>query len=50
MNCYVVHGMCIIEICLQYGPTLQCTYGCGRNTIGYLIINVLIKREFHGKS
>ena len=45
MNCYVVHGISIIEICLQYGPTLECTYGCGRNTIGYLIINVLIKSK-----
>ena len=45
MNCYVVHDISIIEICLQYGPTLECTYGCGRNTIGYLLINMLIKSE-----
>ena len=33
--------------CLQYGPTLECTDGCGRNTytIGYLDINVLIKSK-----
>ena len=29
-------GISITEICLQFWPTLQCTYGCGRNTIGYL--------------
>ena len=37
------YGISIIEICLKCWQTLQCTYGCGRNTIGYLAINVLIK-------
>ena len=36
------YGFSIIEIYLQYWPTLQCTYGCGRNTIGDLAIIVLM--------